>query len=208
MSYALYVTHPQVVIDPDVPVPQWHLSETGRARAEAFARHPLLQGVRRIVSSRETKALELAAILSATSGAPVESGHEFGENDRSATGYLAGDAFEATADAFFAEPDVSMRGWETARAAQQRVVAAVNTALDHGNELPIAFTGHGAVGTLLKCHLAQRAIDRREDQRRIGDPGGGNVLVIRLADRTLLSDWIPIERLPAALDELPPLARS
>ena len=27
-----YLTHPQVQIDPDVPVPQWGLSPVGRAR--------------------------------------------------------------------------------------------------------------------------------------------------------------------------------
>ena len=58
----------------------------------------------------------------------------------------------------------------------------------------------GAVGTLLKCHLGGRAIARAEDQRRVGDPGGGNVFAIRLADRRLLCDWTPMERLPASLD--------
>jgi len=50
---------------------------------------------------------------------------------------------------------------------------------------------------LLKCHLGQRAIARGEDQRRLADPGGGNLFVFRLADRTLLSDWMPMERLSA-----------
>ena len=54
----------------------------------------------------------------------------------------------------------------------------------------------GAVGTLLKCHLRGRQIARSEDQRRIGDPGGGNVFVVRLRDRALLSDWVAMERLP------------
>jgi len=52
------------------------------------------------------------------------------------------------------------------------------------------------VGTLLKCHLGNRAIARGEDQRRLGDPGGGNVFVVRLADRALLSDWLALEALP------------
>jgi hypothetical protein len=54
------------------------------------------------------------------------------------------------------------------------------------------------VGTLLKCHLGGRAIARSEDQRRIGDPGGGNVFVFRLADLALLTEWMPMERLPEA----------
>lgn len=200
MTYALYITHPEVVIDPAVPMPRWRLDAKGRARAEAFARHPLVAALTRIVSSGETKAFELAQMLAAPSGTPVEIGEHFGENDRSATGFLPPEEFEATADAFFANPDVSVRGWETARKTQHRIVAAVTAVLDtHDPSQPIAFTGHGAVGTLLKCHLGGRTISRNEDQRRVGDPGGGNVLVIGLADRALLGDWVPMEKLPAAL---------
>jgi broad specificity phosphatase PhoE len=195
--YALYVTHPEVRQDPAVPVPRWGLSDRGRARASAFAQHPLVRAATRIVSSRETKALELAGILAAVSGAPVDSGEAFNENDRTATGYVAPERFEQLADAFFARPDEPVAGWETARHAQQRIVGAfAATLVAHDAAQPIVFAGHGAVGTLLKCALAGRAIARAEDQRRVADPGGGNVLVIRLRDRALLRDWVSMEALP------------
>ena len=203
MTYALYVTHPQVVQDPKVPVPKWGLSELGRQRAERFANHVLVSRLTRIVSSTETKALELAAILAAVCKAPVESGDKFGENDRSSTGFVPRDRFEQLADAFFAHPDDSVEGWETSRAAQRRVVAAVEAALSgHDPAQPIAFAGHGAVGTLLKCHLGGRPIARSEDQSRHGDPGGGNVFVFRLDDGALLTEWLPIEALPETIADL------
>lgn len=171
--YALYVTHPEVVIDPKVPTPRWGLSALGKARAERFANHPLVNGATRIVSSTETKALELAAILATGCGAPVDSGDKFNENDRSSTGFVPAARFEELADALFAQPDASVAGWETARDAQRRVFGAFTEMLDgHDPARPIAFTGHGAVGTLLKCQLGGRAIARSEDQRRIGNPGG------------------------------------
>lgn len=198
--YALYVTHPQVRMDPAVPVPRWGLSETGRARAEAFARHPLVLPVRRVVASTETKAIELAQILAVGARVPFTSEDAFGENDRSSTGYVSAGRFEQLAEAFFARPDESVEGWEPARAAQARIVEAFEEALlHHDARRPIAFAGHGAVGTLLKCALGRRPIARSEDQRRIGDPGGGNVLVIRLADRKLLGDWTPMEQLPLTI---------
>jgi broad specificity phosphatase PhoE len=201
--YALYVTHPQVRMDPTVPVPRWGLSDVGRARAEAFARHPLVTAVRRVAASTETKAIELAQILAGAARVPFTTGDEFDENDRSATGYVPAERFEQLADAFFARPDQSVEGWEPARSAQARIVAAFDAALSvHDQGRPIAFVGHGAVGTLLKCALDGRPISRAEDQRRIGDPGGGNVLVIRLADRKLLCDWTAMERLPVAFDGL------
>ena len=200
MPYALYITHPQVVQDPAVPVPQWGLSVVGRERAERFANHDLVRAVARIVSSRETKALELAAILAGVCKAPVESGENFGENDRSSTGFVPRDRFEQLADAFFAHPDTSVEGWETSRAAQQRVVGAVETVLrEHDSSRPIAFAGHGAVGTLLKCHLGKRAIARSEDQSRHGNAGGGNVFVFRLSDGAMLTEWTAMETLPETI---------
>lgn len=197
MTYALYVTHPQVVQDPNVPVPRWGLSSKGRERAERFANHKMARAAGRIISSSETKALELAAALATRSGARVESGENFGENDRSSTGFVPPERFEQLADAFFAEPEVSTEGWESAIDAQARVVAAFEAALaGHDTSVPVVFTGHGAVGTLLKCHLGGLKISRSEDQRRIGDPGGGNVFVVRLGDRKLLSDWMAMETLP------------
>jgi broad specificity phosphatase PhoE len=156
--------------------------------------------VRRIVASDETKAIELAQALSAATGAPFTTDAEFGENDRSSTGFVPAERFERLADAFFARPTASVEGWEPAAAAQARIVGAFEAALQlHGTTSPIAFAGHGAVGTLLKCAIDGRVISRDEDQRRIGDPGGGNVLVIRLKDRALLGDWVAMEELPATI---------
>jgi len=188
---AIYLTHPQVAIDPEIPVPEWGLSEIGRARVEALAGKPWVAGVGRIVSSAERKAIETAEILAATAGCRVEIVGEMGENDRSATGFLAPPDFEAAADRFFAEPETSFRGWERAIDAQARIVAAIDRALEtHDPSVPILFVGHGGVGTLLKCHLCERRIARAEDQ---GPGGGGMVFGFSLVDRHLLCDWTPIE---------------
>jgi hypothetical protein len=58
-----YLTHPQVQIDPAVPVPQWGLSPVGRARTEAVASDTWLANTTQIVSSGERKAIETAEII-------------------------------------------------------------------------------------------------------------------------------------------------
>lgn len=200
MTYALYVTHPQVRIEPDVPVPRWGLSAEGWARAHAFADHPLVRDARRFVSSRENKALQLASCLADPRGIAVESWENFGENDRSSTGFVPQERFVLLAERFFGAPNDSAEGWETAAAAQARIVAAVEACLAlHDPQLPIVFCGHGAVGTLLKCALAGRPIALVEDQRFRAHAGGGNVFLFRLADRRLFSDWVAMEDLPPYL---------
>ena len=188
--FGVYITHPQVQIDPLVPVPRWGLSDLGRSRASATAGLEWVDALKRIISSDETKATETADIRAAGTGIAVEIAEDMGENDRSATGFLPPPAFEAAADWFFAHPQESYHGWERAIDAQTRIAAAVDRILEtHDPALPIAFVGHGGVGTLLKCHLGNRGLSRSEDQ----PAGGGNLFAFRLADRTLACDWTAME---------------
>ena len=189
--FAIYITHPQVKIDPAVPVPHWGLSEIGAARARQAAASDWARRLKRIVSSDETKAIETAEILAEAAGIDVDIVHDMHENDRSATGFLPPSEFEKAADWFFANPDQSFKGWERAIDAQVRIISAVDRILsEHAQDDPIAFIGHGGVGTLLKCHLASEAISRKRDQT---GGGGGNLFAFSLADRHLSCDWTPIE---------------
>lgn len=188
--FGIYLTHPQIRIEPDVPVPRWGLSEIGIARAEKAAQRGWAQQLSRILSSDETKALETAAILARASGAEVEALEHSGENDRSATGFLVPEEFEKAANWFFANPEQSFHGWERAIDAQKRIVSAVSSVLDrHDPAKPIAFVGHGGVGTLLKCHLGGLPISRSQDQLA----GGGCLYAFSLADRSLACDWTVME---------------
>jgi len=189
--FGLYLTHPQVAIDPETPVPRWGLSDIGRARAEAVARQPWIRRLGRIVSSDEAKAVETATILAHGAGIAVETVDGMHENDRSATGFLPPPEFEGAADWFFAHPEASFRGWERAVDAQDRIVAAVKSVLArHDPAIPIAFVGHGGVGTLLRCHLAGLPIARDRDQPA---NGGGNIHTFRLPDLRPLAGWVAME---------------
>lgn len=166
------ITHPEVRIDPAVPVPRWPLSERGRARMQAALAQPWVGELQAVYSSTEQKAVDGATILADHLGLRCQIVDALGENDRSATGFLAPPEFERTADAFFAHPSESVRGWETAQAAQARMVAAVATiAAREAGRTAVAIVAHGAVGTLLYCHLQGLPIARRWDQP---PTGGGN----------------------------------
>jgi broad specificity phosphatase PhoE len=189
-----YLTHPQVKIDPAVPVPKWGLSEIGAQRARLLAASTWPGGVTRIVASGETKALETAAILAAAVGIDVESREAMHENDRSATGFLPPPEFEAVADQFFARPEESVRGWERAIDAQARIVHETEALLGDGapgNAGDLLLVGHGGVGTLLMLHLLGEPIRRIRDQ----PPGGGNAFVYDRTERRMVHVWRSIEEL-------------
>lgn len=184
-----YLTHPQVSIDPAVPVPSWGLSAVGRKRMEIFAGARPFKAAPRIVSSGERKALETAQIIAGELNTEIEVCEAMHENDRSATGFLPPDEFERLADRFFAHPTVSVRGWERAVDAQDRIVREVERVLSREVDGDILFVGHGAVGTLLLCHYCGLAIDRAHDQ----PAGGGNYFAMLRDGRRVLHRWRRME---------------
>jgi len=189
-----YLTHPQVRIDPSVPVPQWSLSEVGSARVAAFARRRVLPGTTMIVTSAETKAVETAAPIASELGLETAVRPDMHEKDSSATGFLPPPEFETVADLFFAHPEKSIGGGERAVDAQARIVRETEATLAGHRGGDIVFVGHGGVGTLLLCHLAGFPISRVHDQ----PAGGGNLFAHDLSTGKLLHGWVAMERVEAS----------
>jgi broad specificity phosphatase PhoE len=170
-----------------VPVDRWGLSDRGLARMRRFCADPVVGEVRTVWASGETKAIEAAEVLAAHLGLGVGIVPELGENDRSATGYLPPEEFEAVADAFFASPDQSIRGWERAIDAQRRIRTAVDGILAGHEDGDIAIVSHGAVGTLLLTSYLNQPIDRKYDQ-----PFQGHYWTLDIPTLTICNGWIPI----------------
>ncbi|MFO1150751.1 MAG: histidine phosphatase family protein [Alsobacter sp.] len=184
MPTVFFVTHPEVAVDPSVPVPRWGLSPRGRERMAAYARTPEVARLASVWSSAETKAVEAAAILADPLGLSPGIDEDLHENDRSATGFLPPPEFEQVANAFFASPEESVRGWERAIDAQARVAAAVERVLAASPAGDVAIVAHGGVGTLLLCRLLGEPIDRGRDQ-----PFQGHVFAFDKASRRVLHPW-------------------
>jgi broad specificity phosphatase PhoE len=192
---AYYITHPQVRVDPQIDVPKWGLNETGKQRVADLAAR-LCNGRTvgskiKIISSEETKAIETAQPLADSLDVEFVIDRLMGENDRSATGFLPPEQFEQVADQFFANPTKHIEGWERAADAQKRIVTQYELHRRNHQDYDMIFVGHGAVGTLLYCHLAGEKIDRRFDQTG----GGGNFFKIDLVSQRAVSHWQPIEQL-------------
>lgn len=183
----ILVTHPEVLVDPAVPVTRWGLSDHGRARMARFAASPVLAGVSALWSSDETKAVEAATLVAHSLGLPVRQHPDLGENDRSATGFLPQDVFESTADAFFARPGDSVQGWERAVDAQARIVRAVTEIVAGHGAGDLAIISHGAVGTLLAAALQGAPISRALDQ-----PFQGHYWRASLSGLRMQHGWLSI----------------
>lgn len=200
-SVAYFITHPNVAISSNVPVTEWPLSDLGRKRMRRCLRQPWIAELTAVYASTERKAIDGAEILSHHLGIPLVTVPALGENDRSSTGFLPPDEFEAAANQFFAEPRASFKGWESAFDAQHRIVEAVDRLLSaEKSKGATAIVSHGAVGTLLYCALAGETIDRKWDQP---PNGGGNYFRFSLSPRRVYSWWKAIDAIDALPNESP-----
>jgi len=152
---------------------------------------PWIGGIGSIYCSTEQKAIDGAEILATHLSLGYEMVEELGENGRSSTGYLPPDEFQSTVDSFFSHPERSVRRWETACHAQQRIVQSIANIIERDRRQgDIAIVSHGGVGALNLCHLKHCPIDGRE-----GQPGthGGNYYCFDAGSKALLHGWTRID---------------
>jgi broad specificity phosphatase PhoE len=186
-----YLTHTQIDRDPDVPIPTWRLSSVGRSRLTAMSWCEVLKNTQVIYASAQTRALETAGAVASSLLAPVYVRAEMREADRGSAGYVADASFGDIMRQFFDDPTTSVSGWESAAAAQQRIVSATEAALSQHQHGDLLLVGHGTVGALLYCHFAGLAISgehRQSDQ-------GGNVFAVDIDANSLVHAWQPLETL-------------
>lgn len=184
-----FITHPDVVIDPAVPITDWPLSPRGRTRMAALASAPWVWRLTALYCSTERKARDGADILAGLCGRPPIERADLGENDRSSTGYLPPTEFQSAADAFFAEPEASVRGWARAVDEQARIVASLEAVMAEVSG-DVAVVSHGAVGALALARYLGEPISRALDQ-----PGsaGGNFFALSIPQRAVLHGWRPVD---------------
>ena len=111
MSSIIFITHPEVAIDPAQPIPEWPLSEIGRGRmirfCEILADRPVMAPVFEPRTQGDGRGLDRADAF----GLPFRTEANLGENDRELTGYIAPPEFWDVVAEFFAHPTRSVRGW-------------------------------------------------------------------------------------------------
>lgn len=199
MTRAYFITHPDVVVDPTLPITQWPLSSRGRARMQRVLELPWAASLSQIFCSTEQKARDGAAIMSEALRVPTTEIAGLGENDRSATGFLPPPEFWGVVEEFFANPHSRIRGWEAAADAQARVVGAVRDALSRTSpDESVAFVAHGGVGSLMLGSLKGAPISRSEEQPPPpeGSPpgsGGGYYFAFDRSSLAVHHDWRRID---------------
>ena len=187
MTRLIYITHPETVVDPHLPIKQWQISENGWKHAMRLVKRSWWQEVDVIYSSKENKALRVAEqIADHWEHLKLPFGNEeLEEVDRSAAGFLKTEDYEKTKGEFFSNPLASSNGWETADAATKRTMKVISQIMEENVNKTVAIVGHGLVGSLLICSL--KKIPPAETMLQETQ---GSIIEVDWDKKKLLSMWI------------------
>jgi broad specificity phosphatase PhoE len=148
----ILVKHAPPEITPNILAHRWTLSEEGRRRCDWLADELEAQGVSRIYSSLEPKALETAALVAVRLNLTVEPRQNLHENDRTGLGFVKHDQLQQRVRDFFDQPARIVLGTETADGALQRFADTVSDIVLHARGQNSAIVTHGTVLSLFVAH--------------------------------------------------------
>jgi broad specificity phosphatase PhoE len=160
-----YVRHAMPVVEEGVDSTQWHLDDATRTHAQQWAdRLEVGEGIGRLTSSPEPKALETAAAIASRWPADVVTDDRLGEARRP----WIGTGYRAVAHRYLRgeQPD----GWEPYASVAERMAAAVGDALRSAPGEPVIVVTHGLA---LSIHLGDRLgadFDRESFWSRLAFP--------------------------------------
>lgn len=146
----ILVRHAAPAQDPDVPPPQWSLSDEGRAAAKALAAKLKHLKPAAAVSSPEIKALETVRILTEGLGLTVETDAAFAELHRPTWPFSDTATFEARVARLLENPRLGIEGAEPAGKAAARFGEGL---LRHPAR-PLMVGSHG---TILAAYLGRES---------------------------------------------------
>lgn len=147
MTTFVLIRHARVAIDPEVPADRWRLTPDAWESATRLREDATVSAATSWFSSPEPKA---AGTARAAAGVlPVTEVPNLRELDRSSTGWLAtADDHIRLVEEIFATPARSVRGCESADAAQKRFLAAMAQIVSEHTSETVAVVSHGIVLTL------------------------------------------------------------
>ena len=190
MATLTLITHAHTQVDPATDAVTWRLSAAGESQATALAEQPFWATVDRILLSSEAKTRLTVAPVLAQRSLPIMADARFDEAAR--PGWC--DDYAARVAAFFAEPETSAGGWETANSALARFLEAIEADVPAAGSEHVALVAHGLVLSLYRAHLLGLASVPFDAWRRLEFAA---VAHVDLVGPTITQDFAPVAPSPA-----------
>lgn len=159
MTTVYFITHPEVIPDPAIPISMWDYTDYGWARWEKILKKLWIKEIERLYSSPQVRAVKAAQQMADSLGYNLRIREDLGPIIRPDKKFLPAEEFAAAKGQFYEFPGNSIVGWEKAIDAQKRIIVAVDTILQESQNINhIGVVSHEDMAILLLCHIKQISI--------------------------------------------------
>lgn len=185
MTKLIYITHPAVVIDPNIPIDEWELSEEGLVAVDRLLQLDFWQEVKYLYTSEEKKAYKVGEAVEVKFGLQFEKIKDLGEADRSSTGIISPvEEYMKVVQEAYKNLALGVRGWESHLEMMLRNAKVIDQLKQKHQGETLAIIGHGGSGTTLKCYIKKVLPAFAEDPQKTGC-----YFVADLDQGEILADW-------------------
>jgi broad specificity phosphatase PhoE len=153
MRRLILIKHSMPVVEPDVPAPQWQLSDVGKRRAAKLADAVAGMGATSLHSSDSPKAVETAEIIAARTELPLKINPDFKEHIRDDMPFGSDAWWRASVLDAIRRPEELVIGSETTGDAGRRFAAAVKSAAAGSPPGDMVIVAHGTIISMFVSQL-------------------------------------------------------
>jgi broad specificity phosphatase PhoE len=184
MSTLIFVTHPDVDVDPSRPRSEWTLSTKGFEELQNLIAKDFWGNIKSIFCSKEFKASQVAEKIAEVHNLKVIKIDGLEEINRESTGFLPEEKYRLAIEDFYIHPADSYKGWETAYEATERIKECVNRLVKESEDSYFVIIGHGMIGSCLSCWI--KGIDPTFNE----DNGiSSSYITIDWDNKKIIHDW-------------------
>ncbi len=142
----IFIRHSKSLVNPDVPIATWALSDEGVDLAKKLKKVLGVKSIEVIYSSLQPKALETAILATKDLGIPIRTHKDLTESTSFTNKFVNLQQLEENTREYYKNPDLSINNGETSKEAVLRFNTAINeiVRIEKGRKV-IGIVSHGSI---------------------------------------------------------------
>ncbi len=122
----ILIRHSKSLINPNIPIPTWGLSDEGVALAKKLGEIEQIKSLDVIYSSLQPKALETAILATKNIGIPIKTDDRLTESTSFTNKFVSPEQPQKNVEQYYSDRDLSINNGETFKEALERFNNAIN----------------------------------------------------------------------------------
>lgn len=140
------VRHSKSLVNPDIPIPTWGLSEEGVILAKGLREITVINSLEVVYSSLQSKALETAVYMTKNSGIQIKTDNRLTESTSFTNKFVDLEQLAQNTKDYYSNTDLSINNGETFQEALNRFMTAIENIIKaEAGKKNIGIVSHGNI---------------------------------------------------------------